>query len=116
MYYDLPKKDKKIARQLMDKGILSEFEQGLKRFDAILQDWKAGNSETRDSYHKLFTAVREFDKHIARRYDGIGGSRYLETVIIQLIDGLYDISEIDEFSPDAKETALRFVNLQKRSL
>lgn len=113
MYYELPKKDKKVARQLMDKGLLIEFEQGLKSFDAILQDWKAGNSETKETYHKIFSAVKEFDKHIARRYDGIGGSRYLETVIAQLADDVYDISEIEGFSPQVKEDTLKFVKFRK---
>ena len=113
MYYELPKKDKKIARQLMDKGLLIEFEQGLKQFDAILQEWKAGNIETKETYYQIFSAVKDFDKHIARRYDGIGGSRYLETVIAQLADDLYDISEVDGFSPDVKADTLRFVNFRK---
>ncbi|WP_259066548.1 hypothetical protein HDF24_21820 [Mucilaginibacter sp. X4EP1] len=113
MYYDLPKKDKKLARQLMDKGLLIEFEQGLKSFDTILQEWKSGNSEIRDTYSKIYTAVKEFDKHIARRYDGIGGSRYLETVIAQLMDNLYDVSEIDGFSPEVKEDTLRSIKMRK---
>ncbi|HEY1871070.1 MAG TPA: hypothetical protein VGG71_08435 [Chitinophagaceae bacterium] len=113
MYYELPKKDKKLARQLMDKGLLVEFEQGLKNFDAILQEWKAGNGDIKETYYKIFTAVKEFDKHIARRYDGIGGSRYLETVIEQLEDDLYDISEIDGFSPEVRDDTLRFVKFRK---
>lgn len=113
MYYELPKKDKKIARQLMDKGLLIEFEQGLKQFDAILQEWKAWNIETKETYYQIFSAVKDFDKHIARRYDGIGGSRYLETVIAQLADDLYDISEVDSFSPEVKADTLRFVNFRK---
>ena len=36
----------------MDKGWLIEFEQGLKRFDAILQEWKAGNIETKETYYR----------------------------------------------------------------
>jgi hypothetical protein len=115
MYYQLPKKDKKLARQLMDKGLLTEFEHGLKSFDAILQQWKSGNADTKETYYKIFTAVKEFDKHIARRYDAIGGSRYLETVIAQLADDLYDVSEIDGFSPEIREDTLRFVKFRKNS-
>lgn len=113
MYYELPKKDKKLARQLMDKGLLIEFEQGLRKFDAILQGWKAGNSEIKETYYEIFTAIKEFDKHIAGRYNGIGGSRYLETVIAQLADDLYGVSEIDGFSPAVKEDTLRFVKFRK---
>lgn len=97
----------------MDKGLLIEFEQGLKEFDSILQAWKSGNTDTKEAYYKIFNAIAKFDKHIARRYDGIGGSRYFETVIAQLVDGLYDISEADGFSPEVKEDALRIVKLRK---
>jgi hypothetical protein len=113
MYYDLPKKDKKVARQLMDKGLLIEFEHGLNSFAAILEEWKTTNGDVKETYYKLFSAVKDFDKHIARRYDGIGGSRYLETVIAQLADDVYDISEIEGFSPEVKADALRFVKFRK---
>jgi len=113
MYYELPKKDKKLARELIDKGLLIELAQGLKNLDTILQEWKTENSEIKETYYKIFTAIKDFDKHIARRYDGIGGSRYLETIIAQLVDDLYDISEIDGFSPEVKNDTLRFVKLIK---
>lgn len=116
MYYELPKKDKKVARLLMDKGLLIEFVRGLNSFDAILQNWKAGNGDVKETYYAIFSAVKDFDKHIARRYYGIGGSRYLETVISQLVDEVYDISEIDAFSPAVKADALRFVNSWKEVL
>ena len=37
----------------------------------------------------------------------------METVIAQLADDLYDISEIDGFSPEVKEDAQRFVKSRK---
>src|ERR1700744_5453408 len=113
MYYELSKKDKKVARQLIDKGLLIEFTQGLNNFSEILEDWKNGKVETKDTYHKLFRAIKNFDKHVALRYDGIGGSRYLETVIAQLVDGLYDISEADNFNQEVREDTLRCVKFRK---
>lgn len=93
--------------------MLVEFEKGLRSFDAILQKWKADGGELRETYHRIFAAVKEFDKHIARRYDGIVGARYLETVVEQLADELYEISEIDSFNTEVKEDTLRFVKLRK---
>jgi len=115
MYYELPKKDKKVARQLMDKGLLIEFERGLKSFDAILQKWKTENGDVKETYYAIFSAVKDFDKHIARRYDGISGSRYLQTVVAQLVDDVYDISETDAFSPEVKEQTLRSVKFWKEA-
>jgi hypothetical protein len=113
MYYELPKADKKVARQLMDKGILIEFEQGMQNFFTILQEWKEKGGDTKETYYKIFSAVKDFDKHIARRYDAIGGSRYLEVVVAQLADELYDISETNAFSPQVKEDTLRYVRFRK---
>ena len=40
MSIELSKKDKRIARELIEKGLQKEFQQGLQQFDAILQKWK----------------------------------------------------------------------------
>src|SRR6266487_4485489 len=74
---ELTKKDKRIARELTEKGLQIEFQQGLQQFDAILQKWKNEQQDNRDAYHHLYKSVRDFDKHIARRYDNIKGSTYL---------------------------------------
>ena len=104
---ELSKREKKIARELIEKGLREEFKRGMLSFDAILQQWKNENGDVKENYYKIFTAVKDFDKQIARRYDGLSGSRYLDTVIGQLADELYDISEIEEFRPEVKETMLR---------
>lgn len=110
---ELTKREKKLARELIEKGLLEEFKRGLTSFDAILQQWKTEGGDIKQHYCKIFSAVKDFDKHIARRYDGMRGSRYLDTVAYQLIDELYDVSEIDGFSPEAKDTILRMARIRE---
>jgi hypothetical protein len=113
MQNDLSKKDKKIARTLIDKGIHIEFERGLKEFDVILQEWKNGNVETRETYRNLYKAIREFDKYIALMYDGVGGSQYFDTVVHQLASELYDVSEADAFNLEVKDEILKSAKRRK---
>lgn len=37
MHFEISKKDKRIARELIEKGLEREFQQGLQEFDEILQ-------------------------------------------------------------------------------
>lgn len=65
---ELSKKDKKVARTLIETGLLREFAQGLSRADAILQNWKNSTApDHRTTYHSLYNMIADFDKHIARR-------------------------------------------------
>lgn len=45
-------------------------------------------------YIKIFRTVHKFDKHIADRYDHIGGSRYLLAVAGLYIDGWLTDDEV----------------------
>ena len=83
---ELSKADKKAAREIIEKGLQQEFANGLDRSYQILADWKAGNKGTRDTYHALYGHIRDYDKHIARRYDNMSGSKYLFIIAGQIID------------------------------
>jgi len=80
---DLSKSDKKIARELIDRGLEIEFKEGMAKFAGIVGAWQSGKTETRDSYYQLYKSVREFDKHIGQRYDAMRASDYF-WVVIQL--------------------------------
>ena len=111
MYYELSKREKKIARQIIDKGADIEFKLGLKKVKALIAEWENGNLDNRESYHKLFQIVKEHDKRIAKRYDGLGGSRYLFTVAAILYDKQITQEEIKDFSDDAKEWVMRWISI-----
>ncbi|MFM9839437.1 MAG: hypothetical protein ACKVOQ_14305 [Cyclobacteriaceae bacterium] len=99
---DLSKKDKKIARQIIEKGLQQEFANGLNSFDSILNHWKEQKKDNRDSYHLLYKSLTDFDKHIARRYDRMTGSSYLFIIAGQLSDSVITEHDIMELSQEAQ--------------
>jgi len=103
---DLSKRNKKIAREVIEKGLQIEFAKGLNEAYEMLEKWKKHHLENREAYHLLFKIVTDFDKHISDRYDYITGSRYFITVLSLLIDSTITEEDIKDFSPDVFE-ALR---------
>jgi len=101
---ELSKKDKKIAREIIEKGLQTEYAKGLNSFDGILQHWKNKTIENREAYQKLYDQVRKYDKHIARRYDGMTGSKYLLVIAGQLADGIIKDDDLENFPDEVKQT------------
>jgi hypothetical protein len=99
---DLSKKEKKIARQIIEKGLQKEFANGLNSFDAILMDWKEQKKDNRDSYQLLYKTISNFDARIASRYDRMTGSRYIYIIVEQLNDSLINEDDILELSEEAR--------------
>lgn len=104
--FELTKSEKKLARQLIEKGLQIEYEKGLEQQSDIIEQWKLGNTDTKDSYLKLYQSVTSYDKYIAKRYDDIRGSKYLFIIAAQLADGIITLEEIEKFSIDTKNRLL----------
>jgi len=112
MYHELSKREKKIARILIDKGVDTEFRISLEQTDKILSEWKEGNLDNRTAYHALFKKIHERNNLIANRYDGLGGSRYLLTVAAIYADGQITEEDIKDFSEKTRavlNNRLRFI-------
>lgn len=103
---ELSKKDKKIARQIIEKGLQKEFADGLTAADSVLCDWKNKSTGNRDAYHLLYKTITDFDKHIARRYDRMSGSNYLFIIAAQLHDGVIDEKDLEELSEYARDAVI----------
>ena len=106
---ELSKREKKLTREIIEAGLQKEFTKALLDADKILNDWKIKGLDNRNAYHNLYKHIIDFDKHIARRYDGMTGSRYLLVLIAQLQDGLISESDLENFSEEVK-------NIIKRSI
>lgn len=99
---ELSKSDKRIARTIIEKGLMKEFEKGLNKADKILNDWKQGKGDVRESYHALFKHISGFDKGIARRYDGMRNSDLIYIVIQQLNEDLIEKQDLEAFSAEGQ--------------
>ncbi len=54
---ELSKKDKKIAREIIARGLNKELKRGLLEFEAILQEWRSTSGDNKEFYHKLYGSV-----------------------------------------------------------
>jgi hypothetical protein len=114
MYHQLSKRDKKIAKACIDKGLEAEFHEGLQTFEAIIREWKNGKFATdKEAYHALYKAVDKKDHAIARRYDGLTGSRWLITVADILQDGYISEESINDFSDETKDVLKGWLGSRK---
>ena len=104
---DISKADKRLCRELINLSVEKEFAIGLTKFDAIIQAWKEGKHDNREGYHAVFQAVKEFDKHIARRYDNPSNSTLHFTVVALLHDKLISVEDLQGFSEQTKSYFLR---------
>ncbi len=95
---ELSKKERKIARSIIETGIQREFQKGLNSIDSILLNWKDNKTDNRESYHLVYKTLTDFDKHIASRYDGMTGSKYLFIIAAQLNDGIITEDDLMELS------------------
>jgi len=112
-YHQLSKTDKKIVRALLDKGQAAEFKWGMEKFDSVLQAWRNEGDNHQDNYYKIFNAVRDFDKQIARRYDGMSGSKFLLVLAGQVYDKLIDEAELESLSDNVRDFILRIVRINE---
>jgi hypothetical protein len=106
---DLSKREKKIAREAIEKGVLAEFQVSLEEVETIIKEWRNRQLDNRVAYYKLFKAIKEQDKQIALRYDDMRGSRYLVTVAAILHDGYITEDDIKDFSEEVKEEINRWL-------
>src|SRR4051812_2917779 len=111
--HELSKREKKIAREIIDKGVQAEFKTGLEKAKRVITEWENGTTDNREAYHKLFKTIKEHDKGIARRYDGLSGSRYLITVAAILFDEQITEEEISDFSDETKQSIRSLISLWK---
>jgi hypothetical protein len=108
---ELSKKDKKTAREIIEVGLQKEFAKGLFDADTILTEWKNKAIDNREAYHSLYKQITGFDKHIARRYDGMTGSKYLFIIAAQLRDGIISENDLKEFSPEVKQAVIQIASI-----
>lgn len=113
---DFSKADNKAARKLFEVALQRELKKEMQVFSEILDQWKTQQPEdNRDDYYKIFTAVKDFDKHIARRYDGLRNSWFLGTVTALLVEKIITTADLEDFSEEGKSQILRDLRFRKEN-
>lgn len=119
----LTKSDKRLCRELIHVGLERECRKFVEDVQNIaskpipLAELNASYQEEsgvavegpwHKQYIKIFNKVRSFDKHVARRYDGITGGHYLDAVLALYCDDLVTDDEISRFSEKVEEFLKRY--------
>lgn len=108
---ELTKPEKKIARELFERSIQLEFSKGLEKFDKVLHKWKEGGfSNHQEAYLSLYKSVESFDKHIAKRYDGLRGSGYFFLLMDLYAHNLITDEDLEPFRPQVRNAMLLFLS------
>ncbi|WP_293313702.1 hypothetical protein [Pedobacter sp. UBA5917] len=106
--------DNKVARKLFEVALQRELKKEMQLFSEILDQWKAQKPEdNRDDYYRIYTAVKDFDKHISRRYDGLKNSWFFDTVIAMLMDKTITTLDLEDFSEEAKSEISRSLKIRE---
>lgn len=120
---ELTKSDKKLCRKLMHIGIERECEKSVREMqklssrpiplDELNEPYREENGfAVEGPWHKryiaIFRKVKNFDKHVARRYDGITGSRYLDCVLDLYYNDVITDEEIASFSDTLRDYLINY--------
>jgi len=102
---ELPKSQKKIARELIELGLHRECKSFGMRIAQFTNssDWE---KKPHELYLKLYKKVVGFDKHLGSRYDGMSGSRYFTTVLGLFLDGVITEHDIARFDDEVRNRLL----------
>jgi hypothetical protein len=100
---ELSKANRKAARQIIEIGLQNEFRKGLSIAAAVIKEWESKAGDNQAYYHSLYSKIRDFDKHIARRYDGMRPSDYLFIIAAQLREGYISENDLASLSEEVKQ-------------
>jgi len=104
--YELTKREKKIAREIIEKGLQIEYTNALNDAETVIQNWKNKETDNRAAYLLLYKAIEKNDKHIARRYDGMRGSSYIFIIAAQLADKIISKDDLKEFREETQNSII----------
>lgn len=120
---ELTKSDKRLCRELIHVGLERECKKFVEEMQKVVskqipltelnapyreENGVAVEGPWHKQYIKIFRKVRSFDKHVARRYDGMTGGHYLDAVLALYCDDLVTNDEISGFSEKVKEFLKRY--------
>ena len=110
---ELTKEQKKIARNLIDLGLEREckgFNNTIRQI--VCKPMESKERANHSRYLEVYKATADFDRHIADRYDGMGGSRYFMTIVNLYCEGIITDEEIAELGKEALDMIHSIISLR----
>ncbi|MBM3437043.1 MAG: hypothetical protein FJY07_12600 [Bacteroidetes bacterium] len=111
--FELTKSQKKIARQIINKGLEKEFQTGLLMIRRTLNAWSDNKISNGDAWRRIYKESTDYDKHISRRYDDMTGSKYIYVIAAQLADGVIGKQDIEAFDGEIRSAILLLSGVEK---
>ncbi|MBX9782869.1 MAG: hypothetical protein K2X48_06235 [Chitinophagaceae bacterium] len=115
MYYELSKGEKKIARMLIDKGLDAAYVKALEDAATIIEKWRSKKPDNKESYLELYKVLDMHDNAIANRYNNLGGSRWLATVVDLFVEKIITEEDIQGFSETTRNIIYDWGGLRKNN-
>ncbi len=111
MSLELSKNQKNIARELIENSLQMECARFLEEIEKSILNREQECKSPHETYLNLHKKVRSFDKHIARRYDDLRGSRYFMVLVGLLLDEILVPEDLSRFDEEMKERLLNAAKL-----
>lgn len=111
IYVDLPKSQKKIARILIDKALRRECDSFLEKVKAFMRSVPENGKDSHENYLELYKKVDKFDRHLAWRYEKLGGSKYFITVVGLYCDNILSDEDISLFDEERQRDIRKYKEL-----
>ncbi|WMJ73955.1 hypothetical protein RCC89_12385 [Cytophagaceae bacterium ABcell3] len=103
MNYTFTKSEKKLVRQLLDKGLERDYINGINKIKALLDQWEKSQQNPRETYLNMYKTLDKHDRNLSRKFDGLTGGRYFMALVDLMIEGLVSEEEIEGLSKETKE-------------
>jgi hypothetical protein len=105
---ELSRNDKQTARTIIEKGLHTEIANGITRLEQIICQWRDKQMSIDEAWRQLYHTLKEHDKHIARRYDGLSGSHYDVTLASQLREGVINAEDLNGLEEEMRSIIVRW--------
>ncbi|MDR2918801.1 MAG: hypothetical protein LBV72_05500 [Tannerella sp.] len=111
MFIELSKSQKKIARELIENSLQMECARFLEEIEKSISNQGQECKSPHEAYLNLYKNVKSFDKHIAKRYDDLRGSRYFIVLVGLFLDNILTQEDLNRFDEDVREKLLNTAKL-----
>jgi hypothetical protein len=98
MPYQLTKQQRKIARIAINKGLMKEYEAGLRKIEAVLIKWINDELDNKQAYLEAYKKLTGHDRHIAKRYNDVKESDIKFVLAHLLAENLISMDDLEGLS------------------
>ena len=63
------KSHRRKLRAIIEKGLMNEYQLGLKEAKIVIEEWENGKRNEKESWFKIYETITKRDKTIGYRYD-----------------------------------------------